>query len=128
MKKNYFFIAFALLFATCAVPAFASDKDGCYSAGSCVSMTAKWKGDKFISSYTSNCKGRIYIRHCNGLTGNRSPHCGASGLMPGKKIYWGTFNNASGRYGAKWVGSEKGSNDWTCGGKVDGWRNDNDIL
>lgn len=111
-----------VLFAIIASPAIAFADDGCYGAGSCVSRSAKWSGNgRITTSYTNECQGRIYIRVCNERANGQSADCGASGLRPGRTFKWTTNSNATGRYNAKWIGSEKSGKDWVCKSKADGW-------
>lgn len=100
-----------------------ADKDGCFvPRRNCVAMTGEWKRNRFVSRYTNNCQGRIYLKFCNYRKGKR-PDSGASGVARGRTKAWSTSSGATGRYAAVWVGSMVPSKDWVCAGKVRNWRN-----
>ena len=102
-----------------------TDEDGCWKTRSlCVSSTGEFRGDRFVSSYTNNCGGRVYMRFCNETSDGED--CGASGLGDGRTKFWRTYTSDSsdrptGRYASVWIGSKKANSDWVCAGKVRNW-------
>ena len=101
------------------------DEDSCWdgrtsTGGDCIVVhETKWSGDQFIAKYKNICDHRIYIRYCN-TRNNGSEDCGASGIGAGRVSSWATYN-ATGEYHYNWIGVERGSMDWVCAGKVNGW-------
>ena len=104
------------------------DDDTCWdgrtsSGGACMVVAdTKWSEyskNRFIVKYKNICNHRIYARFCNERN-NGSEDCGASGISPGRTHGWAT-GNANGRYSYNWIGVGKGSKDWVCAGKVEGW-------
>ncbi len=101
------------------------DGDGCWDArtnsgGNCmVVQETYWRGSKFVVKYRNACSYRIYARFCNERRSG-SEDCGASGISPGRTKTWYTYE-ANGRYNYISVGSDIGSKDWVCAGKVRGW-------
>jgi len=120
--KNVLFVYALLAIIACPTLALADDNDyyGCFETVSkCVSMSSKWKGDEFVSRYTNNCSGRIYIKICNERSGGRSAECGQLGLEVGQSKNLYTDSHATGRYSSRWVGARKASYETICARKTD---------
>jgi len=101
------------------------DRDGCwdaltFSGANCLVVhDVYWRDTKLIVKYRNQCDYRIYTRFCNERRSG-SEDCGASGIGPGSIKTWSTYE-ANGRYNFISVGSDIGSKDWVCSGKISNW-------
>lgn len=88
---------------------------------SCVDTQVEWREGALYLRNRNQCSRRIYVEAC-GQRGNSENFCAVSGISPGNR--WSHWVYAdwqpTGVYQVKWVGSERGSEDWTCASEA-GW-------